>query len=136
MWVCPKCGKSFKNTGQDHYCGEAVKTIDAYIDAQDEAAQPLLRRLCETIRAALPGAQERISWRMPTFWDGQNIIHFAAFKRHIGIYPGEEAIVRFADRLTAYKTSKGAIQLPLSQPLPLELIAEIAKWCRETGKHH
>ena len=66
---------------------------------------------------------------MPTFWKGCNIIHFAAAKNHIGIYPGAEAIVAFADRLKDYKTSKGAIQLPGGKELPLELIAEIARWC-------
>lgn len=73
---------------------------------------------------------------MPTFWKKQNIIHFAAFKNHIGIYPGAEAVVHFADRLTDYKNSKGAIQFPLQKPLPLDLIAEIAKWCYNTGNHH
>ncbi len=63
-------------------------------------------------------------------------MHFAAFKDHIGIYPGAQAISHFADRLTDYKTSKGALQLPLSRPLPLELIAEIAQWCYTNGNHH
>jgi len=65
---------------------------------------------------------------MPTFWQGENLIHFAAFRKHIGIYPGGEATTRFADRLTAYKTSKGAIQLPLNQPIDHELIADIVRW--------
>lgn len=136
MWHCPKCGRTFKNTDQDHYCGDAPQGIDAYIDAQPESVRPLLRQVRETLRAALPEARERISWRMPTFWKTHNIIHFAAFKKHIGLYPGDEAIVHFADRLTPYKTSKGAIQLPLDRPLPLSLIAEIAKWCYETGNRH
>lgn len=107
------------------------KTIDAYIAAQPESIQPFLHKVRDTIRAALPEAQERISWRMPTYWNKHNIIHFAAFKKHIGLYPGPKAIENFADRLTAYKTSKGAVQLPYSEPLPLELIAEIARWCCE-----
>lgn len=129
MWKCPKCGRSFKNQYQDHYCGEAPETIDSYIAAQPEGVRPLLDQIRGTLRSALPDAQERISWRMPTFWKGRNIIHFAAFKNHIGLYPGDKAIKFFADRLTAYKTSKGAVQIPYSEPLPLELIAEIAKWC-------
>jgi uncharacterized protein YdhG (YjbR/CyaY superfamily) len=73
---------------------------------------------------------------MPTYWNKHNIIHFAAFKKHIGLYPGAKGIENFADRLMEYKTSKGAVQLPCDKPLPLELIAEIAKWCYETGNHH
>ncbi|NLZ80490.1 MAG: hypothetical protein GX913_01595 [Clostridiales bacterium] len=103
---------------------------------QAESIQPLLNQVRETLRATLPEANERISWRMPTYKAEKNIIHFAAFKKHIGIYPGEEAMVHFADRLTKYKTSKGALQLPYSKSLPLELIAEIAKWCYDTGNHH
>jgi len=112
------------------------KTIDAYIEVQPQSLQPLLQEVRNTLRVALPDAEERISWRMPTYWRNHNIIHFAAFKNHIGFYPGDKAVAHFADRLTQYKTSKGAVQFPYSKPLPLELIAEIAKWCYETGNHH
>lgn len=121
---------------QGHYCGDAPKTIDAYIAAQPEPVQPYLVQLRDALRAVLPEAQERISWRMPTYWNKRNIIHFAAFKNHIGLYPGAEAILAFADRLTEFKTSKGAVQFPYSRPLPLALIADIAIWCQETGHHH
>lgn len=136
MWQCPKCGRKFTNTNQNHFCGDKPKTIDAYNEEQSEDVQPFLNQIRDTLRAALPDADERISWSMPTYWKKHNIIHFAGFKNHIGIYPGEEAIKHFADRLTEYKTSKGALQLPYNKPLPLELIAEIAKWCYETGNHH
>lgn len=136
MWKCPKCGRSFKNQNQDHFCSESPKTIEEYIAEQSESVQPLLNQVRDTLRAALPDAEERISWRMPTYWQKHNIIHFAAFKMHLGIYPGDKAMEHFADRLTEYKTSKGALQLPYSKPLPLELIEEIAKWCYETGNHH
>ena len=95
-------------------------TIPEYISEQDEAIQPRLTEIYSTIRAAIPEAEERISWGMPTFWKGRNIIHFAAAKKHIGIYPGPDAIVEFADRLTEYKTSKGAIQLPNTKRPPAE----------------
>jgi uncharacterized protein YdhG (YjbR/CyaY superfamily) len=65
---------------------------------------------------------------MPTFWQGENLIHFAAFKKHIGLYPGGEAIPEFAERLAGYKTSKGAIQLPLGKPIDYELIRDIVRW--------
>jgi len=136
MWQCPKCGRNFKNTDQDHFCGEAPKTIEAYIDAQSEEVRPLLNQVRDTLRTALPNAQERISWSMPTYWNKQIIIHFAAFKNHIGLYPGPEAVVHFTERLREYKTSKGAVQFPYSKTLPLSLIEEIAKWCYNTRNHH
>ena len=108
--------------------------IQKYIKEQDASIQPKLIEIYETIKSAIPDAEERISWGMPTFWRGRNIIHFAPAKRHIGIYPGPDAIESFADQLTEYKTSKGAIQLPHNKELPLELIAEIAKWSFENNK--
>jgi uncharacterized protein YdhG (YjbR/CyaY superfamily) len=110
---------------------EPPKTIDEYIASQADSVQPFLNQVRKTIRAVLPEAEERISWRMPTYWKKHNIIHFAAFKNHIGVYPGEKAMEHFAERLAEYKTSKGAVQFPYSKPLPLELIADIAKWSYE-----
>lgn len=136
MWKCDKCGREFKNLNQNHFCDEVVNSIDAYIAEQSDDIQPLLHQVRDTLRAELPDAQERISWRMPTYWRKHNIIHFAAFKKHIGLYPGDKAMEHFADRLTEYKTSKGAVQFPYSKPLPLELIAEIAQWCYQTNNHH
>ena len=129
MWVCPKCGRSFRNTGQQHYCGKAPETIDEYILAQPEEAQPCLRQVNDAIKRSIPEAREKISWSMPTYWKGHNLIQFAAFKKHIGLYPGPEAVAAFAEQLKDYKTSKGTIQLPYGKPLPLELIAKIAAWC-------
>ncbi len=106
-----------------------MNSIDEYIVRQDADLQPRLNAVREAIRSAIPDAQEKISYQMPTFWKGRNIIHFAAFRNHIGIYPGGEAAQVFADRLTEYKTSKGTIQLPHDSELPLELIREIAIWC-------
>ena len=128
MWKCPKCGREFKNQNQEHYCLKP-KTIDEYIAMQDECIQPFLQAIRSTIHEAIPTAQERISWSMPTFWDGKNVIQFAASKHHIGLYPGPEAVERFLDRLSEYETSKGTIRIPYREPLPLELIANIAEWC-------
>ncbi|NLC72900.1 MAG: hypothetical protein GX684_03900 [Ruminococcaceae bacterium] len=105
------------------------KTITEYINMQDEDLRPRLNEVYRAISETLPDASEKISWQMPTFWKNHNLIHFASHKNHIGIYPGSEAIVHFADKLNDYKTSKGAIQLPHNKPLPLELIREIAAWC-------
>lgn len=133
MWICPKCGRAFKNTEQSHYCGKPPVTIEEYIAAQPEEAQSYLRQVNDVIKASIPEAKEKISWSMPTYWKERNLIQFAAFKRHIGLYPGPEAVEAFAGRLREYKASKGAIQLPYSKSLPLELIAEIARWC--AGNH-
>ncbi len=122
--------------GQDHNCDETPKVIEAYIEGQPEETRGYLYQVRDTLRKALPEAEECISWRMPTYWRKQNIIHFAGFKKHIGLYPGDKAVAHFAEKLTEYKTSKGAIQFPYNKPLPLSLIAEIAKRCYATGNHH
>lgn len=134
MWTCPKCGRIFKRQEQSHYCGKAPETIDEYIAAQPEKVQLYLKKVRDTLRAALPEAEERISWSMPTYWKKHTIIQFAGFKNHIGLYPGPEAVLAFSDRLKEYKTSKGSIQLPYNEELPVELIADIARWCYETKK--
>ena len=131
MWKCPKCGRTFKNENQSHYCGKAPETIDDYILAQDEGIRSRLQSVREAIKSSLPDAAEKISWSMPTYWKGQNIIHFASAKKHIGLYPGPEAVAFFAEKLeqAGCKYSKGSIQIPYSEKLPLELIREIAVWC-------
>lgn len=129
MWQCPKCGRTFKHTNQDHYCGEAPKTIEEYIMRQPEYTQPYLQQINQAIKSAIPDTKEKISWSMPTYWKKHNLIQFAAFKKHIGLYPGPEAVEAFADKLQEYKTSKGTIQFFYDESLPLALIAEIAKWC-------
>lgn len=105
--------------------------IDAYIASQPAHLQVLLLNVRMAIKEALPDATEKISWQMPTYWQGHNLIHFAAQKSHLGIYPGEEAMKHFAPRLSDYKTSKGAVQFPYQSfgPEQLSLIAEIAAWC-------
>ncbi len=130
MWQCPKCGRSFKNTNQDHYCGEPPKNIEEYITRQPESVQPYLRQINLTIQEAIPDAKEKISWSMPTYWKKRNLIQFAAFKKHIGLYPGSEAVEVFAEQLLDFYTAKGSIRLPYDKPLPLALIAEIALWCK------
>ena len=127
MWKCPECDREFRNVNQSHYCGN-TDTIDGYIANQPVEVQPLLHKIRESIRQAAPDAIEKISWQMPTFWQNGYLIHFAAFKKHIGIYAGGEATAAFADRLLDYKTAKGTIRLPIDKPVPYDLIAEITKW--------
>lgn len=135
MWKCPKCGHEFKNENQSHFCGEKPKTIEEYILAQPEEVRSYLYDVRNAIRTALPEAEERISWSMPTYWKEHNIIQFAAHKKHIGVYAGTEAVIEFQEELEKYKTSKGAIQFQYKEPIPLELIAKIAAWCHATENH-
>ena len=129
-WKCAKCGREFSRQNQDHYCVKP-QNIDDYIAAQDEKYQPVLREVRAVLRNALPEAEERSSWSMPTYWKGRNIIHFAASKKHLGLYPGDEAAAVFAEELSGWNVSKGTIRIPYDQPLPAELIERIAKWCYE-----
>ena len=134
MWKCPACGRSFARQNQPHFCGKP-ETVDAYIEAQDEPARPKLRQVRAILREALPEAEECIAWSMPTYRKGRNLIHFAASRKHIGIYPGGEATEVFAEKLRGFDVSKGTIRLPWDGELPAGLIAEIARWCcEEYGK--
>ncbi|MDR1214715.1 MAG: DUF1801 domain-containing protein [Propionibacteriaceae bacterium] len=108
--------------------GQPSPLVDEYIAAQTPEARPPLVAVRAAIRSAAPAARERVAWSMPTFWQGQNLVHFAAHARHIGLYPGGEAVAVFADRLAGLKTSKGAIQFPLDQPIDLGLIGDIVAW--------
>ena len=130
MWTCPKCGKQLSKEDQRHFCLKP-ESIDDYIASQPEELHPRLEAVRKTIQEAVPLAEERIGWQMPTYWKGRNLIHFAAAKKHIGLYPGGEATEFFAERLKEYNTSKGTIRLPHSKELPLELIRDIAVWCYE-----
>lgn len=134
MWKCPKCGREFKNTGQNHYCGEKPKTVEEYILCQDAEKQADLFLIRQALQQALPEAEERISWSMPTYWKNHNIVHFAASKKHIGFYPGSEAVTEFEEELQKYKTDKGTIRIPYGN-VDTDLIKKIARWCQDTGKH-
>jgi uncharacterized protein YdhG (YjbR/CyaY superfamily) len=100
-------------------------TIDAYIARYPEDTQKILIKIRKTIRKAAPQAAEKISYRMPTFYQKQNLVHFAVMKNHIGFYPGAEGVAAFLPELAGYKTSKGAIQFPFSKPIPYDLIEKI-----------
>ncbi|MHB9033340.1 MAG: iron chaperone [Anaerolineae bacterium] len=103
----------------------AFTTIDEYIAIFPGDIQRLLKQMREAIRAAAPRASERIAYQMPTFYLEGNLVHFAAHSNHIGFYPTPSGIEAFHQELARYKTSKGAIQFPLDEPLPLELVRKI-----------
>lgn len=106
----------------------APKNIDDYIALFPKAIQANLQEIRKTIQATAPNATEAIKYGMPTFVLNGNLVHFAAYKNHIGFYPAPLAIITFAEELATYKTSKGAIQFPLNQPIPLALITKIVQF--------
>ena len=100
-------------------------SVDEYIARFPGQVQASLQALRQAIREAAPQAQEKISYRMPTFYQRGNLVHFAAYSRHIGFYPAPSGIEAFKDELAGYKSSKGAVQFPVNEPLPLALIQRI-----------
>ena len=103
-------------------------SIDDYIATFPADVQKKLEELRAAIRAAAPAAEEKISYQMPTFALKGNLVHFAAWKTHIGFYPAPSGIAAFQNELAKYANSKGAVQFPLEQPLPLKLISKIVKF--------
>ncbi len=103
-------------------------SIDEYITTFPEPVQERLREMRATIKAAAPEAIEKISYQMPTFFLKGNLVHFAAFKNHIGFYPTPQGIEAFKDELSVYEGAKGSVQFPLNQPLPLELVSRIVQF--------
>jgi uncharacterized protein YdhG (YjbR/CyaY superfamily) len=103
-------------------------TIDDYIATFPNDIQKKLQEMRATIKETAPDAEEKISYQMPTFFLKGNLVHFAAFKNHIGFYPVPTGIEKFKKELSAYKTSKGAVQFPLDKPLPSDLIRKIVKF--------
>lgn len=106
----------------------APQTIDDYIAGFPPDIQDILQKIRQTIREAAPEAEEKISYQMPTFYLKGNLVHFAAFKNHIGFYPVPTAIEKFKKALSAYKGAKGSVQFPLDQPMPYDLIRKIVKF--------
>ncbi len=103
-------------------------TIDEYIATFPDDIQKILRQVRATIKAAAPEATEKISYMMPTFYLKGNLVHFAALKNHIGFYPTPSGIDAFPDELSRYRSTKGAVQFPLDQPMPLDLISKVTQF--------
>ena len=113
---------------------EAPQTIDAYIAGFPEDVQAILQQVRRTIHEAAPEATEAISYGMPTFKLHGNLVHFAAFKNHIGFYPVPSGMEAFKDELAAYKQGKGSVQFPLDKPMPLDLIRRIVDFRVQESK--
>jgi uncharacterized protein YdhG (YjbR/CyaY superfamily) len=108
--------------------------IDTYIADFPEDIQALLQEIRSTIHKAAPEATEAIKYAIPTFVLNGNLVHFAAFKSHIGFYPTPTGIDEFDKELSVYKQGKGSVQFPLDQPMPLDLITRIVKYRVQQSK--
>jgi uncharacterized protein YdhG (YjbR/CyaY superfamily) len=106
------------------------KSVDEYIASHAEAVQRVLKRVRSTIRKAVPGAEEMISYKIPTYkLNGRPVLYFAGWKQHYSLYPSTDRLVAaFKDDLAPYEVSKGTIRFPLSEPVPVKLIEDIAKF--------
>ncbi len=104
-----------------------VNNIDEYIAGFPPDVQKILQQVRATIKKEAPNAEEKIAYAIPTFALNGNLVHFAAFKNHIGFYPAPSGTKAFEKELSIYKSGKGSVQLPLSEPMPLELIKKIVK---------
>ena len=106
----------------------APKNIDEYIADFPHDVQETLEKIRETIRKAAPDTEETISYQIPTFTLKGNLVHFAAFKKHIGFYPTSTGIEKFKNELSAYEMARGTVRFPLGQPVPFGLIVKIVKF--------
>ncbi len=104
------------------------QNIDEYIADFPPDVQKILQKIRLTVRKAAPRAEETIKYRMPTFTLNGNLVHFAAFKKHIGFYPTPTGTKEFQKELSIYKGAKGSVQFPLDQPIPFGLISQIVKF--------
>ena len=107
-----------------------IKSVDAYIASQPEAARGILAQVRKTIRDSVPGAEEVISYKMPTYkLNGEVVLYFAGWKKHTSLYPATERVLAaFKEELEPYKIHKATIRFPISQPVPVKLIERIARF--------
>jgi uncharacterized protein YdhG (YjbR/CyaY superfamily) len=104
------------------------KTIDEYIALQSKENALILEKIHQIIRTIVPNAEEKISYGIPTFKLHGNLVHFAAYKNHIGFYPGASGVAQFTSELSKYNTSKGTIQFQLDEEIPYDLIKKITEF--------
>lgn len=107
------------------------KNIDEYIAGFPKEVQEILEKVRLTIREAAPEAEETINYAIPTFTLNGNLVHFAAFRRHIGFYPTPSGMEKFKHELSFYEGAKGSVKFPLDKPIPYELISRIVKFRAE-----
>jgi uncharacterized protein YdhG (YjbR/CyaY superfamily) len=105
-----------------------IKTIDDYITTFPKNTQKILETMRQTIRTAAPQAVEAISYQIPTFKLNGNLVHFAAYKNHIGFYPTSSGAKAFKKELSQYKGAKGSVQFPIDEPIPYDLVKKIVRF--------
>ena len=105
-----------------------ANNIDEYIAGFPKDVQDILQKIRGIIKKAAPDAEEAIKYQIPTFVLNGNLVHFAAFQKHIGFYPTPSGIDQFKDELSVYKSAKGSVQFPLDAPVPFDLITKIVKF--------
>ena len=105
-----------------------IQTIDEYIAQYPADVQTILQKIRHTIAEAAPDATEKISYGIPTFFFNKNLVHFGAWKKHIGFYPASSGVSKFEKELAEYSYAKGSIQFPLDKPIPYNLIEKIVKF--------
>lgn len=103
-------------------------TFESYFKQFPKDVQEILHEIRHTIQKAAPEATEKISYQMPTFYLNGNLVHFAAYKKHIGFYPAPSGIEAFIEQIKIYKYAKGSVQFPIDQPMPYGLITDIVKY--------
>ncbi len=105
------------------------KTIDGFIAGFPKSVRVVLEELRRVIRESAPGAEETISYGIPTFdLNGRHLVHFSAYKNHVGFYPTSSGIEAFRKELSPFKTSRGTVQFPLDKPIPYDLVKKIVKF--------
>jgi uncharacterized protein YdhG (YjbR/CyaY superfamily) len=124
----PKCFSKTVKRSEMRTDQTAPSTIDEYIAGFPPEVQEILEKIRLTIRKAAPNAEETIKYQMPTFTLKGNLVHFAAFKKHIGFYPVPTGIEKFKKELAVYESGKGSVQFPLDKPIPYSLISKIVKF--------
>jgi uncharacterized protein YdhG (YjbR/CyaY superfamily) len=112
------------------------KDIDEYIAGFPQDVQVILEKIRSTIKKAAPDAEEKISYQIPSFTlKGRYLIYFAAYKKHIGLYPAPVGHSEFKNDLSVYGSGKGTMKFPIDKPIPFDLITRIVKfWAKERAK--
>jgi uncharacterized protein YdhG (YjbR/CyaY superfamily) len=125
---CTGCFSGFSEGNIMRTKQTAPQNIDEYIAGFPKDIQAILEKIRMTIRKAAPEAEETIKYQIPTFTLKGNLVHFAAFKKHIGFYPAPTGTEKFQEELSVYKGGKGSVRFPLDEPIPFELISKIVKF--------
>lgn len=112
-----------------------IKTIDEYIAKFPEDVQDILEKIRQVIKESAPDAEETINYQIPTYKLKGNLVHFGAFKNHIGFYPTPSAMDEFKKELSLYEVAKGSVKFPINKPIPYGLVKKIVKYRVQETKH-